>query len=58
MNEKQLAKLVKKLSGQAAQPKKVQRKTYDAALDATQPPPKPDDEETKGFFQEMKKRVF
>jgi hypothetical protein len=58
VNEKQLAKLVKKLSGQAAQPKKVQRKTYDPALDATQPPPKPDDEEAKDFFKEMKRREF
>ena len=49
MDDKQLAKLVKKLSGQAAKPKRP-TKTYDAALDATQPPPKPDDEEAKDFF--------
>jgi hypothetical protein len=58
MNEKQLAKLVKKISGEAAKPKRQQRKTYDAALDATQPPPKPDDEEAKDFFKEMKRREF
>ena len=33
MDDKQLAKLVKKLSGQAAKPKRPQ-KTYDSTLDA------------------------
>jgi len=57
MDDKQLAKLVKKLSGQAAKPKRETKK-YDSTLDATQPPPKPDDEEAKDFFKEMKRREF
>jgi hypothetical protein len=58
MNEKQLAKLVKKISGQAAKPKRPPRKTYDAALDATQKPEEADAEELKDFFKEMKRREF
>ena len=57
MDDKQLAKLVKKLSGQAAKPKRETKK-YDSTLDATHPPPKPDDEESKDFFKEMKRREF
>jgi ABC-type sulfate transport system substrate-binding protein len=58
MNEKQLAKLVKKISGQAAKPKRPPRKTYDAALDATQKPEAGDEEELKDFVKEMKRREF
>jgi hypothetical protein len=58
MNEKQLAKLVKKISGNAAKPKRPPRKTYDAALDATQKPEEADAEELKDFFKEMKRREF
>jgi hypothetical protein len=57
MDDKQLAKLVKKLSGQSAKPKRPAKK-YDSTLDATQPPPKPDDEEASDFFKEMKRREF
>jgi len=57
MDDIQLNKLVKKLSGQAAKPKRPAKK-YDATLDATQPPPKADDEESKDFFKEMKRREF
>ena len=57
MDDKQLAKLVKKLSGQAAKPKRETKK-YDSTLDATKPPAKPDDEEASDFFKEMKRREF
>jgi hypothetical protein len=57
MNEKQLQKLVKKLSGQAEKPKRPP-KTYDKTLDVTKPPESTATEETRDFFDEMKRREF
>jgi hypothetical protein len=57
MDDKQLAKLVKKLSGQSAKPKRPTRK-YDSTLDATKPPETPSDEDAADLFKEMKKREF
>ena len=57
MNEKQLQKLVKKLSGQAEKPKRPP-KTYDKTLDVTKPPDQAATEETKELFDEMKRREF
>ena len=57
MNEKQLQKLVKKLSGQAEKPKRPP-KTYDKTLDVTKPPDQAATEETKELFDEMKRRSF
>ena len=57
MDDKQLAKLVKKLSGQAAKPKRTQ-KSYDSTLDATKQPERPSDEDAQDIFNIMKKREF
>jgi hypothetical protein len=58
MNEKQLAKLVKKTVAKAEKSKKGPRKTYDATLDVTRRPETPEDEDRKEFFKEMKRREF
>ena len=58
MDDKQLAKLVKKTVAKAARPKALQNRTYDATLDATRPPPSAQDEEALELFQQMKKREF
>jgi hypothetical protein len=58
MDEKQLAKLVKKTMGKAARPKTPPNKTYDPTLDATRRPPSPKDDEATELFQQMKKREF
>ncbi len=58
MDDKQLAKLVKKTVAKAAQPKKEPRKTYDPTLDATRRPVSAKDEEAAELFQQMKKREF
>ena len=57
MDDKQLAKLVKKLSGQANKPKRPQ-KSYDSTLDATKQPERPTDEDAQDIFNIMKKREF
>jgi hypothetical protein len=55
MDEKQLAKLIRKNQAKASAPK-VNRRVYDATL----PPPKDDDTdiEREQFFKEMKRREF
>jgi hypothetical protein len=57
MDDKQLAKLVKKTVAKAARPKN-QGKTYDPTLDATRRPPSDKDDEAAELFQQMKKREF
>lgn len=58
MDEKQLAKLIKKTVAKAQRPKGNQNRTYDSTLDATRRPPTDKDEEAKELFQQMKKREF
>jgi hypothetical protein len=58
MDEKQLAKLVRKTVEKAQQPKKNQGKTYDPTLDVTRRPTTEKDEEAKEIFEIMKKRSF
>jgi hypothetical protein len=58
MDEKQLAKLVKKTIAKASRPKGQAGKTYDSALDATRRPPTEKDDEAAELFQQMKKREF
>ena len=58
MDEKQLAKLVKKTVAKASKPKTPPRKTYDSTLDATRRPPNSKDEEANELFEQMKKREF
>ena len=58
MDEKQLAKLVKKTVAKAQRPKGNTNKTYDATLDVTRRPPSAQDEEAAELFQQMKKREF
>jgi hypothetical protein len=58
MDEKQLAKLVKKTVAKAAKPKTPPRKTYDPTLDATRRPQSDKDEEARELFDHMKKRSF
>jgi hypothetical protein len=57
MDEKQLAKLVKKTVAKAAK-KSPQRKTYDSTLDVTRRPQTDEDLERNDFFEIMKKREF
>ena len=57
MDEKQLAKLVKKTVAKAAK-KSPQRKTYDSTLDVTRRPQTDADLERNDFFEIMKKREF
>lgn len=60
MNEAQLQKLLKKT--QAAAAAKPKKKTYDATLDATNPPKteaeQAADADAADLFQQMKKREF
>ena len=58
MDEKQLAKLVKKTVAKASKPKAPQRKTYDSTLDVTRRPASDQDQERQEFFDQMKKREF
>jgi hypothetical protein len=58
MDDKQLAKLVKKTVAKAARPNALHNMTYDATLDATKPPPTAQDDEAAELFQQMKKREF
>jgi hypothetical protein len=58
MDEKQLAKLIKKTVDKASKPKAPPRKTYDPTLDATRRPHSVKDEEANELFEQMKKREF
>jgi len=58
MDEKQLAKLVKKNMEKASKPKTPPRKTYDSTLDVTRRPATDQDQERQEFFDQMKKREF
>ncbi|HET7789805.1 MAG TPA: hypothetical protein VFK78_03335 [Gemmatimonadales bacterium] len=53
-DDRKMAKLVKKLSAQAAKPKAKARPTYDDTLRIRQE----EDTEVRDFFSEMKKREF
>lgn len=57
MDEKQLAKLIKKTVAKASKPKSPPRKTYDSTLDITRRPSEKDDEAAE-LFEIMKKREF
>ena len=58
MDEKQLAKLIRKTTAQANKPKKNQNRTYDPTLDITRRPPNDKDDEAQELFEQMKKREF
>jgi hypothetical protein len=58
MDEKQLAKLVKKTVAKASKPKAPQRRTYDSTLDVTRRPENDRDTEAQELFEQMKKREF
>jgi hypothetical protein len=58
MDEKQLAKLVKKTVAKANQPKRNQSRTYDPTLDVTRRPENDRDTEAAELFEQMKKREF
>ena len=58
MDEKQLAKLVKKTVAKASKPKVPQRRTYDSTLDVTRRPETAQDTEAAELFEQMKKREF
>jgi hypothetical protein len=58
MDEKQLAKLVKKTVAKASKPKTPPRRTYDSTLDVTRRPHTEQDFEAAELFEEMKKRDF
>jgi hypothetical protein len=58
MDEKQLAKLVKKTVAKASKPKTPQRRTYDSTLDVTRRPHTEKDDEAAELFEIMKKRDF
>jgi hypothetical protein len=58
MDDKQLAKLVKKTVAKASKPKTPPRKTYDSTLDVTRRPHTADDAEAAELFEHMKKRPY
>ncbi len=58
MDEKQLAKLVKKTVAKANQPKRPQNRTYDPTLDVTRRPQTEKDDEAQELFDQMKRREF
>ena len=58
MDDKQLAKLVKKTVAKASKPKSQPRKTYDSTLDVTRRPTTDKDDEAAELFEIMKKREF
>ena len=58
MDEKQLAKLVKKTVAKASKPKAPHRRTYDSTLDVTRRPESDKDAEAQELFEQMKKREF
>ena len=51
MDEKQLAKLVKKTVAKASKPKSPQRRTYDSTLDVTRRPHTEKDDEAAELFR-------
>lgn len=57
MDDKQLAKLVKKTVEKASRPKAPHRRTYDATLDINRPDSDKDSEAAE-LFEIMKKREF
>lgn len=59
MDEKQLAKLMKKTMAKANKPKAQLRRTYDATLDVTRPKDADkDNSDATEIFEIMKKRDF
>lgn len=58
MDEKQLAKLVKKTVAKASKPKTPPNKTYDRTLDVTRRPRTEQDAEAEELFEQMKRREF
>jgi hypothetical protein len=58
MDEKQLAKLVRKTTDKVAKAKAGPRPTYDKTLDITRRPETAQDVEAAELFQQMKKREF
>ncbi len=58
MDDKQLAKLVRKTVEKASRPKAQQRRTYDSTLDVTRRPESDKDTEAAELFEIMKKREF
>jgi len=58
MDEKQLAKLVKKTVAKASKPKNGPRPTYDPTLDVTRRPASAKDDEAAELFEQMKRREF
>jgi hypothetical protein len=58
MDEKQLAKLIKKTVAKANRPKNPGGKTYDSTLDVTRRPRTEADAEAEELFEQMKKREF
>ena len=58
MDDKQLAKLVKKTVAKASKPKAPPRRMYDSTLDVTRRPQTDQDTEAAELFEIMKKREF
>ena len=58
MDEKQLAKLIKKTVAKANKPKGNANRTYDSTLDVTRRPATEQDAEALELFEQMKKREF
>ena len=58
MDEKKLAKLVRKTVAKANKPKNSPRRTYDSTLDITRRPETERDTEAAELFEQMKKREF
>lgn len=58
MDDKQLAKLVRKTVEKASKPKTPPRKSYDSTLDATRPAEPDANSEHVELFEIMKKREF
>jgi hypothetical protein len=58
MDEKQLAKLIRKNTEKATAPKTKQRRVYDATLEATKTHETDENSEALELFAEMKKRSF
>ena len=58
MDEKQLAKLIRKTVEKAQRPKGNQNRTYDKTLDVTRRPRTEKDDEAEELFDQMKKREF
>jgi hypothetical protein len=58
MDDKQLAKLVRKTVEKASKPKRPPGRTYDSTLDVTRRPQTVQDAEAAELFEIMKKRDF